>query len=143
MKELNELFIFLTWPPVVAQQTPFPSPCWLLGYLRLFRAWLGAIYSLPASFYQLLSCPTYQFLKVIGVKLIICEAKCPDQRGCRLWALGSGERRMLSMRLPEICAFAGGCVESVSRCLPWRWGWVLTYALASDDDLAILKPYLR
>lgn len=81
-----------------------PAESW-----QLLRARLGAFWFLPASFYHLdLSIPKGYWRDVAmyvkqnahtDVVVVSGAASGAD------WALGSGERKMLSMRLPKICAF--------------------------------------
>jgi len=111
---------FLVWPPVVLQQMLLLcvfQP--MLGLLHLFPAhlrgpgsswghgWEGCF--LPASFHHLLCFLTYQFPKVIDVRLLYVLSKMPramwwwflGQLLVRSWVLGSSKRKMLSMQLPK------------------------------------------
>lgn len=88
---MNELFIFIVWPPVILQHALYPcvfqpvSAAWVTASLprlpagswQLLRTWLGASCLLTPSFYWLLCCLIYQFPNVTGVKLLYILSKMP------------------------------------------------------------------
>lgn len=65
------------------------------------------------------------------------------QRSFSRRAVGSQKGNNFRNTTSEISVFAGWCIKAVSWGLPWRRTRVLIYALASNDDLAVLKHYLR